>query len=253
MKTIGLASLMFFLWLGASPRLSAAAEPVVRAVVLPTGQHPVPATLFTVPGTARRPAVIVLHGRQGLARFQDFYARYATALARAGLDAYLLSYYDATDAVQAQNQDNAVRQAWSRRRIPAWTQLVRASVSAILADAHCSGSVGLLGFSQGGFLAVAAAGQDPRVACLVVFYGGIPTVFQDSLTHLPPLLALHGDADTTVPLAEGTALADLGRRLGAPTEMVVFPGAGHGFSGADALAAENRTVGFLKKQLLERE
>lgn len=84
-----------------------------------------------------------------------------------------------------------------------------------------------------------------------VFYG-IPGNGQGTITHLPSLLELHGDADTVVPLSEGKALVDCGRRLGQTAEMVVFPGAGHGFTGPDADAAEKKTIAFLRRELLQR-
>jgi carboxymethylenebutenolidase len=63
------------------------------------------------------------------------------------------------------------------------------------------------------------------------------------------LLGLHGDADRRVPLAEGKALVDLAKTFGQPAEMVVYPGAGHGFSGADDLDAERHTVAFFRQHL----
>jgi len=243
---------IFSLWLAMTPGRSLAADIAVRAVTLPTAERPVVGRLFAAPGDGKRPAVILLHGRQGIDRFQDFYERYALALAQAGMDAYLLSYYEGTDLEEANAQDKTARQALFQRRVQAWSLLVRDVVGDILARKECSGSVGLLGFSQGGFLATAVAGQDARLAALVVFYGGVPSVFKDTITHLPPLLALHGDADNTVPLPEGKALVDLGRRLGQSAEMVVFPGAGHGFGGRDADEAERRTIAFLRKQLVKK-
>ncbi|KHK03158.1 dienelactone hydrolase family protein [Desulfovibrio sp. TomC] len=233
------------------PRPAWAADVAARAVTIPTPEHPVEAQLFSAPGTGKRPAVILLHGRQGLDRFPGYYEQFARAVAGAGMDAYLLSYYDGTEKEQANAEDKTVRQAFFAGRVKAWSQLVHAVVTEALARKECSGSIGLLGFSQGGFLATAVAGQDPRITALAVFYGGIPGLYRDSITHLPPLLALHGDADTVVPLSEGQALVALGRKLGQPAELAVFPGAGHGFSkGPDAAKAQQLTLAFLRQYLL---
>ena len=234
-----------------APRPAQAADVASRALTIPTPEHPVEARLFLAPGTAKRPAVILLHGRQGLDRFPGYYEQFAQTIAQSGMDAYLLSYYDGTDKEQANAEEKTARQAFFARRIKAWSLLVQAVVSQALARPECSGSVGLLGFSQGGFLATAAASQDARIAALVVFYGGVPGALRDSISHLPPLLALHGDADDVVPLSQGQALLDLGRKLGQPAEMVVFPGAGHGFSkGPDAAKAQQLTLAFLRQRLL---
>ncbi|WP_300154731.1 dienelactone hydrolase family protein [Solidesulfovibrio sp.] len=249
------------LWLGllpclclllVSPVARAAGEDIAtRTVTLPAARHPVTATRFVAAGDAPRPAVLLLHGRQGLTPFADFYRRQALALARAGLDAYLFTYYDETDPARANDPVAATRQALFRERAPAWAALVRDVVGDVLADARSSGRVGLLGFSQGGFLAVGVAGADPRIDALVVCYGGVPDVFRDAVRRLPPLLELHGDADDVVPPAQGKALVDLARRLGQSAAMTVFPGAGHGFSGEDARKAQALTVNFLGRRLGE--
>lgn len=241
------------LWLVATPWPGTAAANDGRDLLLPTTFHPVPARRFAAPGKGKRPAVLLLHGRNGLDRFRSHYEDVARAIAASGLDAYLLSYYDDADSREAVQGDAAARQAFFNRRVADWARLVRDCVGDILADGRCSGAVGLVGFSQGGFLATLAAGQDPRIACFVVFYGGIPSLFSDRITRLPPLLELHGDADTVVPLATGKALADRARGLGQTAEMVVFPRAGHGFSGPDAERAKDRTLAFLKKQLLQNK
>ena len=82
------------------------------------------------------------------------------------------------------------------RRFDAWAALVAAAAEAARARPECSGKVGLLGFSNGGFLAVATAARDPRLDVLVVFYGGLPRGLARQPIRLPPLLALHGAMST---------------------------------------------------------
>jgi carboxymethylenebutenolidase len=252
MKTPAVLFSIALLILFAAPRPAAADDIVVRAVTLPAAEHPVTAQLFTAPGKNKRPAVIILHGRQGIDRFSDSYQRYAMAVAQSGMDAYLLPYYDDADKAQAVAGDAAAHQTFFTNRVEAWTLLVRDVVNDIRAGKQNSGLIGLLGFSQGAFLATAVASQDSGIAALVVYYGGIPSLFRETITHLPPLLVLHGDADTLVPLAEGQALADLGRTLGQPAVMTVFPGAGHGFTGEDAAKAQQEALAFLHKQLFPK-
>jgi dipeptidyl aminopeptidase/acylaminoacyl peptidase len=64
---------------------------------------------------------------------------------------------------------------------------------------------------------------------------------------------LHGDADQVIPVEAGKELAAEAKKLGAPVELVIYPGESHGF-GADfakknATDALNRTIVFLKKEL----
>jgi carboxymethylenebutenolidase len=235
--------------LGVLASSAGAAEIEGRRVELATQPQPLTAELFAVPGDGRRPAVVILHGVSGFDAFPAFYRRYAAALADAGIDAYVLFYYDDTDAVASKSKIADERRALFNRRIRTWASSVGEVVGLILADSRSSGRVGVLGFSQGGFLATAAAAQDPRISPLVVFYGGIPSLLKNEITRLPPLLELHGDADRVVALADGQALVDLARGLGQPVESVVYPGAGHGFEGEDAVDAQRRTIKFFEQGL----
>lgn len=225
-----------------------AADIVARNVTLQLPSVAVAAELFEAPGEGRRPAVIMLHGKRGLAPSNAYYGRMAAALARSGIDVYLATYYsddDARLAVDPKTRTNA----FFSDRVRGWSRLISAMTDSILTRDRASGRIGLLGFSQGGFLAPAVANQDQRIAAIGVFYGGIPSAFKSEITHLPPLLELHGDADRLVPMAEGKALVDLARTFGQPAEMVVYPGAGHGFSGADRADAERRVIGFFRRHL----
>ena len=71
------------------------------------------------------------------------------------------------------------------------------SVMAILGRSDCSGNIGLLGFSHGGYVAADTAARDDRVTALAVLYGGMPNEMVWQVKHLPALLELHGDAGRT--------------------------------------------------------
>ncbi|PKU24114.1 dienelactone hydrolase family protein [Telmatospirillum siberiense] len=221
----------------------------IGTVTLATRDRPVEVQRFAVRGEGRRPAVILLHGRQGLDLFRVFYQRTAAAIAAAGFDVYLFPYYDDDDIRQLKSADAAERRAYFNRRIGDWSALVGDAIGDILGRPTSSGRIGLIGFSQGGFLAVSVAGRDPRVSGLVVYYGGIPGLLKVEATHLPPLLEFHGDADRRVAIQQGRELTDWARQLGGPAEMVVYPGAGHGFGRAATADAERRSIAFFKETL----
>jgi carboxymethylenebutenolidase len=141
----------------------------------------------------------------------------------------------------------------TRARFRPWTLLISEVVGAVLQRPESSGRIGLLGMSQGGFLSVTESSMDPRVTALVVLYGGIPPSLTDRITHLPPLLDLHGDADPVVPLEKGNALVAKARQLNVPVQQTVYPGAGHVFDAnpdnPDARDAMARTVAFFAQAL----
>ena len=232
----------------------AAASAAETMVEVPTsrGQEAVRFHAAAIKG--KHPAVIILHGLERLdAGDLPFFRRYADALAQAGIDAYIPSYYSAADAEAMASPDRPARVAYFGTHVQGWAKFVSQVADFALRSADSSGRVGLLGFSNGGFLAVAAAQLDPRFSALVVFYGGIPDFLLGKVTHLPPLLELHGGADRTILLSRGTKIAEAARALGVPAQQIVYPGVGHGFDDdaktAVAKAALKRTLAFFKERL----
>ena len=245
------ATALMLACIGASPTHADDAAP--QELTVATADAPVAIKLFPGRQDGRRPAVIILHGAQGIERFAAAYRRYAETLAQKGIDAVLVSYYAAADIEPMGSSDQASRQAYFYKHLPEWSARIRDVVSFMARRDVFSGKVGLLGFSNGGFLAVTSAASDPRIDALVVFYGGIPGPAQHGLAHLPPLLALHGDADRNVPLSSGKALVDRAAALGGAADLVVYPCMGHGFdfdpSRPEAADALTRTVSFLQAHL----
>ena len=226
----------------------------IRETTQATSRGPLVVKAFLAPGMEPHPAIIVLHGSQGLEKYRGFYERQATQMAQAGFDAYVLDYYNEQDVACSKTVET--RRANFSRRIGDWSQMVSDAVTGVLAQGHKPRPVGLVGFSQGGFLGTSIASRDTRIAALVVYYGGIPAQrkagSKHPITHMPPLLELHGNADTVVPMEKGKELVELTRSLGQSAEMVVYPGAGHGFTRSAATDAELRTLEFFQTRLMGR-
>jgi carboxymethylenebutenolidase len=224
---------------------TAATEIAGKAMTLPAKEHPVHVTYFRAAGTERRPAALILHGAGGFERFRAGYETYASDIAAAGIDAYLVEYYSAADA-------SAVESVFEQR-YEAWAHLVDDVADDVLKQQDSNGKIALIGFSNGGILAPGAAALDAKITAAVVYYGTVPWPLKQAPARLPPLLILHGDADTIIPLNEGRALAQFAKGLGGSAELVIYPGGKHGFGirgneadGADAL---KRTVAFLHREL----
>lgn len=191
-------------------------------------------TRMAAESAAKRPGVALLHGSAGFEFRLHAYQRHADALTAGGIDAYLVRYYSrADDKALATIGSREGRTAYRVRRCDAWAERVSSALSAILARPDCSGRLGLLGFSLGGYVAAETAARDARVAALAVMYGGMPDGFVPQVKRLPPLIALHGDADHNVPLAKGRELVTLAKAVGAAADIVVYPGKAHGFDLAD--------------------
>jgi carboxymethylenebutenolidase len=91
------------------------------------------------------------------------------------------------------------------------------------------GRIGITGFCMGGRVTYLAACALPdRIAAAVPFYGGgIP--IDRTPTLRAPVLAFFGDADPFIPLDQVEKLRAEAARLGKKVEIVVYPGAPHGF------------------------
>lgn len=228
---------------------------VAKAAPTVTPALPVGLERIAVAGYKPRPAVLILPGSGGIERNRAVYERDARALNGIGMDAYLVSYYADADraALAAGVGSPAERTAYRTRRVPAWADHVSEMISAIATRGDCSGRIGLLGVSLGGFVASTVAARDKRIAALAVLYGGMPRTLRATVTHLPPLIALHGDADKLVSISEDRALVALAKRIGARADLVVYPGQGHGFDfkpdNPDAADAVRRITQFFSAEL----
>jgi carboxymethylenebutenolidase len=230
------------------PGIAGAAEIEGSHILLPAKERQVKVTYFRAPGEAPRPSVLLLHGAMGFDAQIANYDRYCSELASNGMDAYLVYYYSFNDQ-RSMTSGTDVFVA----RFRTWARLVDDLADDLLAERQSNGRVGLIGFSNGAILASGASALDSHITAAVIYYGGVPFPMNDQVTRFPPLLILHGDADTIIPVGRGKELASFAKRLGGTADLVIYPGAGHGFGsrlntndGTDALA---RTVTFLAKEL----
>jgi carboxymethylenebutenolidase len=225
------------------PAIGHAAAP--EQLRVEAGEGAVALTRYAADRPGKHPAVLVLHGSRGIELKPRVYERYAERLAESGIDVYLVSYFTAADnealAPKASTPDS--RNAYEATRYDGWAKRTSSVVAAILSRPDCSGNIGLLGFSLGGYVAAEAAARDQRVRALVVMYGGMPDAMVTHAEHLPPLLEIHGDANRNVPLAKGEELVALAKRLGAPAELVSYPGRAHAFDFSDTDPMTSDAIG----------
>jgi len=213
-------------------------------------------TRYTAPESGKRPTVLLLHGSKGLDAQISAYDRYARDLAKLNIDTLLFTYFQPDELATINEARTAsVRKAQYARSVDRWVSLVRDIAIAAKDDDRSSGHVGLLGFSLGGLVAVAAASQ-PLFSVVTVFYAGIPSFYDHKITFLPPLLDIHGDVDQSVPLSQGSKLIATAKHLGGVADLAVFRNQGHGFdldlTNPDATPARLRATAFISRYINQR-
>lgn len=137
--------------------------------------------------------------------------------------------------------------------------------------------IGLLGFSQGGQVVLLAGARDPRVRGVVAYYpvtdvarwktttdnadipGYIAAVCEPGAAERSPLfraatfdapvLLVHGDRDLRVPTEQSHLMHAARLNAGRPSELLLVPGAAHGFSASEEAFARPSVDRFLAAAL----
>jgi dienelactone hydrolase len=230
---------------GATTLGSTAARPVlVWQDRFPSGKDKVAAEIFQPAGRGSFPVVVLLHGA-GPRKAEKHYQHLAQNLAENGYLAVYVHYYDRG------RRGRGSRSQWGLAVSDALTFASRL-------ESADSQRIAVVGYSLGAFLALNRAPQDARVRAVVAYYGGISHGdAPENARAMPPTLLFHGTADRVVPVRRSLETVAALRKEGRPVDLVVYPGARHGFclnsrEGVDGRAADDswaRTLTFLDYQL----
>lgn len=186
-----------------------------------------------------RPAILVLHGSGGISDIPE----HVRDLTAHGYITLAPHYFESTGTSWA-DPDSIQRFGLS------WGKTILDAVEFARRLPNVDPeSIGLLGFSLGGYLAIAVAATDRRIKCVTEFFGGVPEKFLPSLDHLPPTLILHGEDDRVVPIRHAMRLKQLCEEKQFCFEMEIYSGAGHKFSEALMRKAMERVKIFLDQRL----
>jgi carboxymethylenebutenolidase len=223
----------------------------------------------------KHPAVVLLHAVDGIEDpWGPLYRDLAAEYAGRGYVVVLAHYFDRTDPDKKERagyRDLFVNY-FARKETPEkarermralfgpWGEAVRDAVAYARSRPEVDGErVGLVGFSLGASLALAAAAEhDLKLACLVELFGALPREYRARVKDMPPTLLIHGDADAVVPVEEAYLFAGLLMARKQRPEVEVLAGAEHMFlkDGKQLqrwplAVAKLKTDDFLKRHLAD--
>lgn len=186
------------------------------------------------------PAILLVHGSGGPLRGIDPFARQAAGM---GVHVFVVHYFDRTG--HSWVSPSVIQDFFLQ-----WLETLRDSLSYIVSQPGIDQRrIGLLGFSLGGFLSLALATQESRIAAVAELFAGLPEYFIQDARKLPPVLILHGGRDTVVPVAEAERLEAILKQHKIPYEMKIYSDQGHHFTGLAQIDAVRRVVAFFRRTL----
>jgi carboxymethylenebutenolidase len=194
---------------------------------------------LAIPGRPTGPPIVLLPDAGGL---DPFYRELARRFAGLGQPTLAVDYYGRTAASPARDGDFDHQPHQERLTRATMLLDVRAGVERLAAEAGAAPF--LLGFCLGGATVLLAATTDLDIAGVVAFYpwagalGAEPALPDEFVAGVRrPVLGLFGAADAVVPPAVAQAYDN---HLDVPHEIVVYPGAPHGFFERHYLEREAR-------------
>ena len=218
-------------WVTPSPAVTCTEDPASGSLKYQSGARSYSGNLFRPAGSGPFPAMLVLHSSIGLTDHELVYGRW---LADQGYVALATDYF-APVGVTPATFDLKTFQADAARE-----DLARA-VDCLRSLAYVDKTrVGAVGFSMGGYFAL-ALGTREDVRAVIAYYPGVcdPPADEACLARYSmatvaaqmraPVLLLHGDADTVVPFALSRATQEILVGAGKSSQLVPYVRVGHGF------------------------
>lgn len=239
-------AVLTFVVISFMPRLasSAASNPVIvsRISTQSDGQR-IRIDKYATTQSGKHPAVLVLHGAGGTLLDGPEMRRVARQLAEAGNTVYLVHYFNRTGTIVALD-------AGMQKNFPAWLATVRDCIKFAQRDSSNPSPVGIYGYSLGGFLALAAASDNPFVGAVVEHAGGIWNGEAERIKHMPPVLVVHGEGDRRVPFEKyAQPLVAVLRERGVTPKVRFFPEEGHVFTAVAMLWVREAAVEFFRRHV----
>jgi dienelactone hydrolase len=197
-----------------------------------------------LPATDKQhPAVVVLYGSGGSLHGKREIDAFARQLAKHGMAAYLIHYFDRTGTLLAGDKSIAADSE-------VWQATVKDGIDFIVQQPQVRPEpIGMFGYSLGAFLTVGAATTDTRIGAAAELSGGLFDRLKGHTQRFPPMLILHGRKDERVRVKFAEELQQDARRHHAQPRVHLYPEEGHALSAPAAADASARALNFLQQHL----
>jgi dienelactone hydrolase len=212
------------------------------SVFFESGGRNIRADRYSPVGTRSHRTVIVLYGAGGMVFDGPSMRRVARTLAEAGDTVYLLHYYNRTSTIVAVDST-------MQKHFDEWLETLRDGIRWIHGrEENGARPIGLYGYSLGGFLAIAAASDNPLVGAVTEQAGGIWNSQEKRVGKMPPVLMVHGLEDKRVPVEKyAKPLLRVLRGRGGLVETDFVPDEGHVFSEAAMARVRPKVAKFFAR------
>jgi dienelactone hydrolase len=182
--------------------------------------------LYWDPGGTPRPGILLIHGGVGLDDHARGQARRYAALG------YVVFACDMLGDEAAGDRERVIGSLTAMRDDPG---LLAGRAQAGLAElAGCglvAGPLAAVGFCFGGLTALTLARSGAGLAAAVSIHGSLATTRPAGPGAVKArVLACHGALDPHVPMADVTGFAEEMDHAGADWQLIIYGGAGHGFT-----------------------
>ena len=206
-------------------------------------------------GDVARPAVVVIHGREGI---NDQIRDVARRLAKAGYVALAPDLLSRPGGTSSLAKSEAAIAGDRRLDDETITKSLTGGIDYLKGQSFVGASkIGVVGFCWGGGKALLFTTRSKDLAASVIYYGSNPQNLEDVKNITAPVLGQYGGADERITSAVPQLEAAM-KKYGKSFEYKIYPGAPHGFNSdmspqnfreEAAKEAWGRTLEFFKKHL----
>jgi carboxymethylenebutenolidase len=180
---------------------------------------------FAQRGNEKRPVIVLAPESASFKTVSPVYQSIAANLAEEGYLVLIVHFFDRT------GHDGIAKDDIKEKMFRQWMEALGDGVQYARRLANADpGRVGLLGFSLGGYLAVAvAADANVKVQAVGCYFGGVPKELWPKIKKLPPVLVVHGEKDDVVPVSEAYKIIKFCEKNNLKCEHKIYPSEGHLF------------------------